>query len=47
MAEILKTAKIILSKEEIDSPDPIVIKLTVDNEEGEGVTYTIKYPKGK
>jgi hypothetical protein len=47
MTEIIKTAKIVLSKEEIESLDPIVIQLKVEDQEGEGVTYTIRYPKEK
>ena len=45
MSEIIKSATITLSKEEIESPDPIVIKLNIQDYEGESVTYTITYPK--
>jgi hypothetical protein len=45
MNEIKKTTTIILSKEEIESPKPIIIELNVQDYEGECVTYTITYPK--
>lgn len=45
MSEIRITANIVLSKEQIESSDPILIELIVENEEGDGVTYEIRYPK--
>ena len=46
---IKKEVNIILTEEEVNSPDPIEIKLHIHSENDlnneEGVTYTIKYPK--
>jgi len=42
---IYKEVVVTLSKEEIDSPLTIVIKLIVQNTEGESVDYVITYPK--
>ena len=42
---ITKQVFAVLTQEEIDSPEPIEIKLVVLDEEGESITYTIKYPK--
>ena len=43
---IKRTAEIVLTKEEIDSPDPIQLTFIV-KEEGsdETIDYTITYPK--
>jgi hypothetical protein len=46
METIVKEVKVVLTKEEIESPNPIQIILTVKDEEGESVSYTITYPKG-
>lgn len=47
---ITKKVKVILTEEEINSPEPIEIVLDVcseiDPNNEEGVTYTIEYPKG-
>ena len=45
MNTILKEVEVILTKEEIESPNPIQIVLTISDEEGESVSYTITYPK--
>jgi len=49
MTKIVKQVGVILTQEEIDSPDPIEIKLHVhkvtDPGNKDGVTYTITYPK--
>lgn len=45
MEAIIKEAEIVLTKEDIESPKPIQIVLTVKDEEGESVSYTITYPK--
>jgi hypothetical protein len=42
---INKQVFVVLTQEEIDSPEPIEIKLVVLDEEGDHITYTIKYPK--
>jgi hypothetical protein len=42
---INKQVFVVLTQEEIDSPEPIEIKLVVLDKEGESITYTIKYPK--
>lgn len=45
MSEIIKSVTINLTKEEIESPDPIILEFNVQDYEGEIVTYTITYPK--
>jgi len=46
MRKIRKSAVIFLTQEEVDSPNPIEIKLTVKIKGQEGsIDYTIKYPK--
>jgi hypothetical protein len=49
MSKIIKEVRLILTEEEINSPDTIEIKLHVSSETDpqneEGVTYTITYPK--
>ena len=49
MTTIIKEANILLTEEEINSPDPIEIKLHVHSDDDpnneEGITYTITYPK--
>lgn len=42
---ITKEVTVTLTKEEVDSPEPIEIKLNVTDDSGEVVTYTITYPK--
>lgn len=43
---ITKAATITLTKEEIESPDPIELQLIVMDEDGEDtITYTVTYPK--
>ena len=48
---ITKEVKLVLTKEEINSPEDIEIKFHVQSETDpnneEGVTYTITYPKEK
>jgi hypothetical protein len=46
MKKIRKSATIFLTQEEVDSPNPIEIKLTVKLKGQKGcIDYTIKYPK--
>jgi hypothetical protein len=49
MGKIIKEVKLVLTEEEINSPDDIEIKFHVHSESDpkneEGVTYTISYPK--
>jgi len=47
MNKITKSVTIHLSKDEIESPDPIVLEFNVQDDEGEIVTYTITYPKNE
>lgn len=42
---IEKKVTILLTDEEINSPEPIEIKIVVTNDAGEDITYTITYPK--
>jgi hypothetical protein len=46
MKKIRKSATIFLTQEEVDSPNPIEIKLTVRIKgHDESIDYTIRYPK--
>jgi len=47
MNKLIKSVTIYLTKEEIESPDPIVLEFNVQDYEGETVTYTITYPKNE
>ncbi len=42
---IIKTAVVNLTEKEIESPNPIEIKLTIKGYNGDSITYTITYPK--
>lgn len=52
---IIKHVELVLTQEEINSPEPIEIQFTVrekdfvktNDDDIESVTYTIKYPKSK